>query len=201
MQSSSGRVWWGGIVAALSVLLPASVHAQPRNGGRVDASEWTVAVAAGSAVSVFHSAAQRQLETVSMSWGRPVTEPHGPGMLSGQLALHIEVVPLVAVNQSPTAYGAAITPLFLRWNFARRRRWAPFADLSGGLVRTDRPVPDRTLRLNFTAHAGGGVRYFWSDRRALVIGYRFQHISNGNRLDSNPGVNANVVVVGISIFR
>ena len=32
-----------------------------------------------------------------------------------------------------------------------------------------------------------------------VTAYRFQHISNGNQLTSNPGVNAHVLWIGLSV--
>ena len=36
---------------------------------------------------------------------------------------------------------------------------------------------------------------------ALLVGYRFQHFSNGNQFGSNPGVNSHVLVVGWSHRR
>jgi hypothetical protein len=32
----------------------------------------------------------------------------------------------------------------------------------------------------------------------MLLGYRFQHFSNGNQLGSNPGVNSHVVLLGWS---
>jgi hypothetical protein len=62
-------------------------------------------------------------------------------------------------------------------------------------------VPVGTARANFTAHTGFGIRAFVRAQQALVFGYRFHHISNGNRLDRNPGVNAHVLQVGWSHLR
>ena len=67
---------------------------------------------------------------------------------------------------------------------------------SGGLLFTRDPVPENTTGANFTAHTGVGIRWFVRPAQALVLGYRFHHISNGNRLDRNPGVNAHVLQVG-----
>ena len=67
----------------------------------------------------------------------------------------------------------------------------------GGLWATD-AIPENTSRANFTAHWGGGLRLFGSAGRSLMLGYRFQHISNGNNLGLNPGVNSHVVLAGWS---
>jgi hypothetical protein len=78
---------------------------------------------------------------------------------------------------------------------------APYAELAGGGLFTSNPVPPGTARANFTAHAGFGLRAFLRPQQAFVLGYRFHHISNGNRLPRNPGVNAHVVQVGWSYVR
>ena len=49
--------------------------------------------------------------------------------------------------------------------------------------------------------AGGGVRIFTSERRAVNIGVKFHHISNGDRHGSNRGLNNFVIYAGFSIFR
>ena len=51
----------------------------------------------------------------------------------------------------------------------------------GGLWTTE-PIPGGDQRVNFTAHWGGGVRLHAARRAAIVLAYRFQHISNGNQL-------------------
>jgi hypothetical protein len=56
-------------------------------------------------------------------------------------------------------------------------------------------------RPNFTAHIAYGLRYFMRPHTAFVASYRFHHISNGNRLERNPGVNAHVIQLGVSLLR
>jgi len=40
-----------------------------------------------------------------------------------------------------------------------------------------------------------------SNRRAVTVGYKYQHISNGYRSNINPGVDAQMIFVGFSVFR
>ena len=67
----------------------------------------------------------------------------------------------------------------------------------GGLWTTA-ALPEHTSRVNFSAHWGGGIRLFPHGAHALLLGYRFQHFSNGNQFSANPGVNSHVVIAGWS---
>ena len=98
-----------------------------------------------------------------------------------------------------TAWGAGFTPLGLQLDFANGRKVHPFIHVNGGLLYFNKDVPiEDSGRFAFVGEAGGGVRVFTSERRAVNIGVRFHHISNGNQLASNPGVNAHVIWIGIS---
>lgn len=70
----------------------------------------------------------------------------------------------------------------------------------GGLILSKSvPLPDAG-RFAFVGEAGGGVRIFTSERRAVTLGVRF-HISNGDRAGSNRGLNQFVLYGGFSIFK
>jgi hypothetical protein len=62
-------------------------------------------------------------------------------------------------------------------------------------------MPEGTTRFSFTAQSGVGLRLHVAPRRALLLGYRFHHLSNGDRAETNPGVNSNLVYGGISFLR
>jgi hypothetical protein len=64
----------------------------------------------------------------------------------------------------------------------------------------DVPIED-SGRFAFVGEAGGGVRIFTSERRAVSIGVRFHHISNGDTSGSNRGLNQFVIYAGFSIFK
>ncbi len=71
----------------------------------------------------------------------------------------------------------------------------------GGLWTLGSGARSRPGARNFTAHWGGGVRLHVSGERSVVLAYRLQHISNGNQLLTNPGVNSHVLFVGWSTRR
>ena len=47
---------------------------------------------------------------------------------------------------------------------------------------------------------GLGVRFFFSPKQALTLGYKLHHISNANTGRSNPGMDSHVVYAGFSFF-
>ena len=101
-----------------------------------------------------------------------------------------------------TAYGAGFTPLGLQLDFANGSKVHPFVHVNGGLLYFNKSVPiEDSGQFAFVGEAGGGVRIFTSERRAVNIGVRFHHISNGDTSGSNRGLNQFVIYAGFSVFK
>jgi opacity protein-like surface antigen len=100
-----------------------------------------------------------------------------------------------------TIYGAGLSPLGFKVNFAQQSWIQPFVAASVGFLyfQHDIPVP-HSSRFNFTPEIGLGVQFFLAPQRALTLGYKFHHISNANIGDSNPGMNSHVIYAGFSFF-
>jgi hypothetical protein len=104
--------------------------------------------------------------------------------------------------QRETAYGAGITPIGLQLDFANGSKVHPFVHLNGGFLYFNKSMPiEDSGQFQFVGEAGGGVRIFTSDKRAVSIGVRFHHISNGDRQGANRGLNNFVIYAGFSIFK
>ena len=84
--------------------------------------------------------------------------------------------------------------------------------MSGGiLIVTDCPTHEYVYagglspigwKFNFTFDFQAGIQHFNASRtRAWTFAYKFQHISDANRTNVNPGVNFNMFSVGYSFFR
>ena len=159
-------------------------------------SEWMVAGGVGRSVALFDSTSGRSYAIQTIGWGRELTREIGKSFWRGRFVWALEATPVFAQWSPSDIYGVGVAPIVWRWNFVPRQKWSAFGELSmGGLWTTD-AVPENTGRANFTAHWGGGVRWHAANSHSLLIGYRFQHFSNGNQLSSNPGVNSHVVLVG-----
>ena len=108
----------------------------------------------------------------------------------------------ITTFQRETAYGAGVTPLGLQLDFANGAKVHPFIHVNGGLLWFNKSVPiEDAGKLALVGEAGGGIRIFTSERRALNIGVRFHHISNGDRAGSNRGLNQFVISAGFSVFK
>jgi hypothetical protein len=108
----------------------------------------------------------------------------------------------VTTFRRETAYGAGLTPAALQLDFANGSKVHPFIHVNGGFLIFNKPVPiEDSGKFAFVGEAGTGVRIFTSDLRAVSLGVRFHHISNGNRSGSNRGLNQVVFYAGFSVFK
>lgn len=104
-----------------------------------------------------------------------------------------------------TSVGVGVQPLNFRFIFKPNSRIKPFVQVGAGMIFFNRkmPVTESTF-YNFTGDFGGGVYYNLNSenrQKALVIGYRYFHISNFNTSKFNPGYNANIFYFGYSFSR
>ncbi len=92
--------------------------------------------------------------------------------------------------------GAGLAPVGLRLALRLSPGTLVFAEGSGGGVAFARAMPEPTARsLNFLGSAGAGLRL----GKRYIVGYRFTHLSNANTAAKNPGFNAHIVYLGITL--
>ena len=113
------------------------------------------------------------------------------------------MTPFFQLRQPDLVRGWSVTPLFLRWNFPAVGGGTAriFAEGSSSVLFTTQPVPIRTSTVNYMEQVGFGVRFEEGRRHAWLVGYRFQHISNGGRVKPNPGANFNLLYLGFSFLH
>jgi len=186
------------VVALLSIALPAAAVTQSR---------WEIGASVGGGPSV-----------VTESWGGVpghellMTTVHAAYPLirwRGFSASWVgEILPAVVVTKIPTEFpfgegpdfGVGATPVGLRFGLRLIKNAAVFAQANGGGVAFLRAMPNPSARcVNFLGSGGGGLRLGQTGHRTLILGYRFTHISNANTAFSNPGFNAHVVYLGMTL--
>lgn len=120
---------------------------------------------------------------------------------SGNIVSSTTVGPVTTFRRE-TAYGAGVTPLGLQLDFRNGSQVKPFIHVNGGLLVFNQslPLPDAG-KLALVGEAGSGIRIFTSQKRAVTLGFRFHHISNGDRSGSNRGLNQFVFYAGYSLFK
>lgn len=200
----------GAILLASLLFVPHSSAAQPFGGAapppsafRKGSIDWSVIAGGALPVDLLDARSDRHLSLAAIELGRIMTAPVGPGPLSGQFEMLLQVMPIV-VRGPEDFWGVGIGPVF-RWSFGGWTSARPFAEVSGGLMLIDwaRPGDERDGRVgrNFNEQIGFGVRIGNPFGRALVTGYRYQHISNGSPSIPSPGVDTHLIYVGMSVMR
>lgn len=138
--------------------------------------------------------------TAGFRYGWVITEPHGPGFLRGRFEYAVDAVPVFVVFQpTNTAYGAAVNPFALIWNFDTHGRVVPYVDLGGGVLFTNHQVPPGTSRINFTTAGAVGL-HFLTGKATWSADVRFMHISNASLATLNPGINTVQLRLGLGWF-
>jgi Lipid A 3-O-deacylase (PagL) len=194
--------------AALSAWILLMAHtgaAQPLGAAqssvyRKGSIDWSVIAGGALPVDLLAARSDRRLSLAAIEVGRIMSGRLGSGPLSGQFELLAQVMPIV-VRGPEEFWGVGISPVF-RWSFAGWKGVRPFAEISAGLMLIDwDTVGDGRVGRNFTEQMGLGVRIGNPSGRALVTGYRFQHISNGSPSLPSPAVDTHQVYIGVSIMR
>lgn len=76
-----------------------------------------------------------------------------------------------------------------------------YGEASIGPMWADKPIPASTSRFNFATSFGLGLVLMPRGRYPLLVGYRFEHLSNGGYSPRNPGFNMSMFVVGLQLRR
>lgn len=105
-------------------------------------------------------------------------------------------------NQRTRVYGSGFSPAGFQWNFLPLHRVQPFFSGAGGFIYfSNHVLSPQGSRWMYTIDYGAGFNFFRHGRQAITVGYRYQHLSNANISQHNPGMDANTFYVGISRFR
>jgi hypothetical protein len=164
-----------------------------------DMTEWGLVGGFGDAHDVFNGVTPERFVQGGVRVGRVLTGPIGPGALSGNFEVSLEVLPIFVLFQDEVVYGASVTLLF-RHYMAPGHRVRPFVSFGAGPLVSSKRVPMGTSRLNFTPQIGFGLAW-QSAKHILFTEYRLHHISNANIAEPNPGINSSYFQFGVSVFR
>ena len=111
--------------------------------------------------------------------------------------------PNVAPTKRETTYGTGFQPVNFKFMFFAKNRLKPYAQVGAGILVVNKAVPvPRSPLFQFTGDFGGGLMYMLNAKRAINLGYKYFHISNGNinGKSNNPGFNANVFYLNYSFW-
>lgn len=123
------------------------------------------------------------------SAGYVFAQPVKSGPMRSSLEYYFDIMPVFVLTKPQLIYGAGLSPVGFKWNFAARRQ--PYLDFSLGGVLGTRDVPAaKSSNLNFTVAADGGATIVRRPRSALTANVGFWHLSNAHMGLTNPSLNA-----------
>lgn len=98
--------------------------------------------------------------------------------------------------------GGGVTPAGFEMDFYPRKRVQPFVNEHSGVdYFAQRVLSPEGSQLLFETDLGLGINFFSRDRRQdVTVAYRYQHLSNANISNRNPGTDANTFYFGFSRF-
>ena len=108
----------------------------------------------------------------------------------------------IAETGNKPVFGAGAAPFGLKLYVGSSRHVRFYGAAAVGALWFTRhmPVPE-ARRFNILAEAGGGFEVIRPSGRALLLGYKFHHLSNANSAPSNPGLDSHVFYLGLSRLR
>jgi hypothetical protein len=178
----------------LGVLVPAHAQQGPEVGGH-ELQVWT---SGGYGVKGIEKHTGQWSAGVRYGW--ILTGPRGPSLLRGRFEYALDLVPIFIIHQRVnTAYGSAVNPLDLKWNFDSLGRFVPYVELSGGTLFTNNQIPPGSSHVNFESAAGFGLHVL-TGKFNWTADVRYMHISNGGLYPINPGINTVQLRVGLGLF-
>lgn len=74
----------------------------------------------------------------------------------------------------------------------------PYAEVGGAMLYSDLRHFDLSTHVLFAAQGAVGLQVPLGAGFALTSGYRFRHISNAGQSRNNPGLNSNILALGLS---
>jgi hypothetical protein len=118
--------------------------------------------------------------------------------------LQPDILTNVVTKDSPRlrTSGSGASPVGFRVNLHPLSTIQPFLSTDAGFVYfRERVLSPQGSQWMYTIDFGTGVNIYQHRSQAIIIGYRYQHLSNANISFHNPGTDANTFYFGVSRFR
>ncbi|MEO8648777.1 MAG: acyloxyacyl hydrolase [Acidobacteriota bacterium] len=197
------------MILAAALMLSAALFAFAQSGNEMPKNELSVwggySPDSTTVISAFGRTPDARFGIVSLRYSRRF---RNTSWLN--LKYTADVTPLAAIDfKTPgqpaaprtTAVGFGGAPLGIQANFRASKKVQPYVGMSGGMLYFNKQVlgPLGT-HFTFTADIGAGVEIQTRNGRAVSFGYKYFHVSNGNRGEINPGIDNNLLYIGYTFF-
>jgi len=113
--------------------------------------------------------------------------------------LQFQIEPFASFISSPDNNFEIGTNFFLKLGFLpETSKIQPYVKAGAGLDYMTMHSREQSTQFNFTETAGLGMHYFFTDKLALTLEYRFRHLSNAAIKEPNHGINTQSGLAGLT---
>ncbi|TAM42456.1 acyloxyacyl hydrolase [bacterium] len=113
--------------------------------------------------------------------------------------LQFQVEPFASFISSPDNNFETGTNFFLKLGFLpETSKIQPYVKAGAGLDYMTMHSREQSTQFNFTETAGAGLHYFFTDKLALTLEYRYRHLSNAAIKEPNHGINTQFGLAGLT---
>jgi Lipid A 3-O-deacylase (PagL) len=131
-------------------------------------------------------------------WGVFLTQPDNPVLGKMRLSFILEGI-FGSLEASQTGWDLGITPL-LKVSYPFSSRILGYLEGGAGMIWENIDSPTYASTFNFSPQIGAGVDIRVIGNFALSLAYRFRHTSNAGLYSSNPNVNSNFLLIGVTYY-
>jgi len=86
------------------------------------------------------------------------------------------------------------------WKFTGYGRLLPYLLAGGGILYVDLGLPTMGTRLDYSYQGGIGMQYLLDSKTALLLEYRYHHISNAGTATPNEPLNSSKILLGVTVY-
>ncbi len=111
-----------------------------------------------------------------------------------------ELEPFASFVASPDKNAEAGVNLLLKYGCFVTKKLCPYIELGSGFVYITQHTREQSTQFNFIPQAGAGVSYFVRNNISVNAGYRYRHLSNSAIRRPNKGIDADMLLFGVSFY-
>jgi len=108
--------------------------------------------------------------------------------------------PFITMTIEPSANIEIGSNFLFKYTFPLSEKLKPYFKGGVGILYMSQHTREQSTQYNFLPQAGLGIHIFLNKSTAFSLEYRFRHLSNAATNTPNRGIDADLILTGISIF-
>ncbi|MFC1658088.1 acyloxyacyl hydrolase [Candidatus Omnitrophota bacterium] len=113
--------------------------------------------------------------------------------------VRFQIEPFLGLVTQPENNMEAGTSFLFKFGLAPETwKFQPYLKVGTGMVYMTQHTREQSTQFNFISSLGAGLHYFFEEKSAFTLEYRFRHTSNAGIKDPNKGIDTYTCLFGIT---